>query len=88
MSAAYTVDDIICETSLLNQLLAVATDLLSDMDYGTGATRNVKLDRVNALVIVVSDSLERLISNVEASHGSLIEGEKKPVRMTGGDRNG
>lgn len=86
--SVYSVDDIICETSLLNQLLVVATDILSDMDYGTGPTRNVKLDRVNALVTVASDSLERLIANVESSYGSLIEGEKKPVRMTGGERNG
>jgi len=70
----YTVDDIIGDGYLLNHLLDVTASILSDMEYGSGPTRNVQLDRVNALVTIASDSLTRLLASVEANYGMLING--------------
>lgn len=70
----YTVDDIIGDGYLLNHLLDITASILSDMEYGSGQTRNVQLDRVNALVTVASDGLTRLLASVEANYGPLIDG--------------
>lgn len=71
---AYSLDDIICDTCLLRHLLDATVNILCDMDYGGGETRNHRLDQVNALVNIAANDLGRIVSSIDVNYGNLRPG--------------
>ncbi len=72
---AYSLDDIICDTSLLRHLLDATVTILCEMDFGGNDTpRNHRLDQVNALVNIAANDLGRIVSSIDLNYGNLRAG--------------
>jgi hypothetical protein len=68
---AYGRDQVIHDADRLHHLLSTIDDLVMEMDYGHGETRNHDLDRVSALIRIALGLSERLSANVEGPQGEL-----------------
>ena len=61
MKREYTIDNFDVDVGNLHQLLGAAADIMREMDYGNGPTRNHTLDRAAALVDIGRDMAERML---------------------------
>ncbi|MBX3583650.1 MAG: hypothetical protein KF810_17325 [Rhizobiaceae bacterium] len=72
----YTLDDLHADLGDLQQLLGVVRAILSDMDYGSGETRNHELDQVAALNRIADELALRLVGLIDRNYKSLKGGSK------------
>ena len=66
---AYGRDQVIHDADRLHHLLSTIDDLVMEMDYGHGETRNHDLDRLSALIRIALELSERLSANAARNPG-------------------
>ncbi|MGB3831199.1 MAG: hypothetical protein WA975_04965 [Mesorhizobium sp.] len=80
-----TLDTVQGDVWHLFHLLDAIIDLLLEMDYERDGKRDHALDRIAALTWIARDEASFIGNSIDDNFHEI---EGRPVRMTGGDRNG
>jgi hypothetical protein len=75
----YSIDDYDADVGNLHHLLAAAMEVLLELDYGRGRTRNHGLDRAAALVHIARDMAERILEQRGLHYEARPSGNVVPV---------
>lgn len=67
----YDLNDLMSDLGHVEHLLDQAASDLTDEDFGTGESRNHNLDRINAMVWVARDMVERLNALTELHYQQI-----------------
>jgi len=85
MSATYNLDDLQVDVWDLYRLLTATYDIIHEMPYERDGKRDHELDRVASLLRIARDFSGRISVDTDAHYHEIRD---RPVRMTGGERNG
>lgn len=69
-----TLDDLQSDTHHLYHLLDATIDLLMEMPFERGGTRDHQLDRIAALAWIARDEVQRIATSIDANYSHLRNG--------------